>query len=53
LMDARFTMTVEKDGKICAIQKGGYGYFTAEQVFEASKIAREKAEEQRKLVVKA
>jgi len=52
VMDARLTMTVEKDGKICAIQKGGYGYFTAEQVFEASKIARQKAEEQRKLVVK-
>jgi exosome complex component RRP42 len=52
VMDARFTMTVDKDGKICAIQKGGDGYFTAEQVFEASKIAVQKAEEQRKLVVK-
>jgi exosome complex component RRP42 len=52
VMDARLTMTIEKDGKICAIQKGGYGHFTAEQVFEASKIAMQKAEEQRKLVVK-
>jgi exosome complex component RRP42 len=52
VMDARLTMTFEKDGKICAIQKGGYGHFTAEQVFEASKIAIQKAEEQRKLVVK-
>lgn len=52
VMDARLTMTMEKDGKICAIQKGGYGYFTAEQVFEASKIALQKAEELRKLVVK-
>ena len=52
VMDARLTMTVEKDGKICAIQKGGYGHFTAEQVVEASKIAMQKAEEQRKLVVK-
>jgi exosome complex component RRP42 len=52
VMDARLTMTIEKDGKICAIQKGGLGYFTAEQVFEASKIALQKAEEQRKLVVK-
>jgi len=52
VMDARLTMTVEKDGKICAIQKGGYGYFTAEQVFEASKIARQKAEEQRNFLMK-
>ena len=52
VMDARLTMTIEKDGKICAIQKGGYGHFTAEQVFEASKVAMQKAEEQRKLVVK-
>jgi exosome complex component RRP42 len=52
VMDARLTMTIEKDGKICAIQKGGFGHFTAEQVFEASKIAMQKAEEQRKLIVK-
>lgn len=52
VMDARLTMTIEKDGKICAIQKGGLGLFTAEQVFEASKIALQKSEEQRKLVVK-
>jgi exosome complex component RRP42 len=52
VMDARLTITIEKDGKICAIQKGGYGHFSAEQVFEASKIALQKAEEQRKLVVK-
>jgi len=52
VMDARLTMTIEKDGNICAVQKGGYGYFTPDQVVEASKIARQKAEEQRKLVVK-
>ena len=52
VMDARLTMTIEKDGNICAIQKGGYGYFTPDQVIEASKIVRQKAEEQRKLVVK-
>jgi exosome complex component RRP42 len=52
VMDARLTMTIEKDGNICAIQKGGYGYFTPDQVVEASKIARQKAEEQRKQVVK-
>jgi len=52
VMDARITIAVGKDGKICAVQKGGYGYFTAEQVFEASKIALQKAEELRRLVVK-
>jgi len=52
VMDARLTITLEKDGKICAIQKGGYGYFTADHVLETSKIALQKAEELRKLVVK-
>lgn len=52
VMDARLTMTIEKDGKICAIQKGGTGYFTTEQIMEAAKTAREKASEIRKLVVK-
>jgi exosome complex component RRP42 len=51
-MDARLTMTVEKDGRICAIQKGGNGYFTAQQVYEASKIAQQKATEMRKLLLK-
>jgi len=52
VMDARLTMTVEKDGKICAIQKGGYGTFSTQQILEASKIAQEKSAELRKLVVK-
>jgi exosome complex component RRP42 len=52
VMDARLTFTVEKDGKICAIQKGGIGYFNAEQILEASRIALQKAEELRKLVGK-
>jgi len=51
VMDARLTVTLEKDGKICAMQKGGYGYFTVPQVLEAVKMAREKAEELRKIVV--
>jgi exosome complex component RRP42 len=52
IMDARLTITTGKAGKICAVQKGGYGYFTEEQILEAAKIAKEKAEELRKLVVK-
>ncbi|MDH5783013.1 MAG: exosome complex protein Rrp42 [Candidatus Bathyarchaeota archaeon] len=52
VMEARLTMTIEKDGKICALQKGGDGYFRIQQILEAAKIARQKAAELRKLVVK-
>jgi exosome complex component RRP42 len=52
VMDARLTMTFDKEEKICAIQKGGYGYFTTQQILEATKIAREKTGELRKILVK-
>ncbi|UCC59073.1 MAG: exosome complex protein Rrp42 [Candidatus Bathyarchaeum sp.] len=53
VMDARLTMALNKDGNICAIQKGGgSGYFTQEEISEAAKIALKKTEELRKLVVK-
>ena len=53
VMDARLTMTMDKDGNICAMQKGGgSGYFTKEEIFDAVKIALEKTAELRKLVVK-
>jgi len=52
VMDARITITTDKDGNICALQKGGYGFFSTQQILEAAKIAKEKAEELRKLVVK-
>ncbi len=48
VMDARLSMAIDDDGNICAIQKGGTGCFTQQQVFEAAKIAREKAGEIRK-----
>ena len=48
VMDARLTMAIDDDDNICAIQKGGSGYFTPEQVLEAAKIAKEKAGEIRK-----
>ena len=54
VMDARLTMTLDKDGNICAIQKGGgSGYFTKEEILDASKIAQEKTAELRKIVVKS
>lgn len=52
VMDARFTVTFEKDGKICAMQKGLQGVFTKEEILEAVSIGKQKAEEIRKLVVK-
>jgi exosome complex component RRP42 len=54
VMDARLTMTMDKDGNICAIQKGGgSGYFTVEELAEITKIASEKTQELRKTVVKS
>jgi exosome complex component RRP42 len=52
VMDARITITLDKDGNVCAMQKGGYGYFTVQQVLEAVKVAQQKTEDLRKLVVK-
>jgi exosome complex component RRP42 len=48
VMDARISMTIDDDGNICAIQKGGSGHFTPNQVFEVAKTAKEKADEIRK-----
>lgn len=48
VMDTRLTMTIDDDGNICAIQKGGTGYFTPKEVLEAAKTAKEKVEEIRK-----
>ncbi len=53
VMDARLTMIFDKDGDICAIQKGGgSGSFTAQQIVEAAKIGQQKSAELRKLLVK-
>jgi len=48
VMDSRITFATKEDGKICAIQKGGSGYFSPQQILEASKIALDKAVELRK-----
>ena len=48
VMDARLSMAIDDDEDICAIQKGGTGYFTPEQIIEFSKIAKERAKETRK-----
>jgi len=48
VMDSRITFALNEDGNICAIQKGLSGYFTPQQILEASKIALDKAAELRK-----
>ncbi len=48
VMDSRITFASNEAGNICAIQKGLSGYFTPQQILEASKIALDKAVELRK-----
>ncbi|MGD0495629.1 MAG: exosome complex protein Rrp42 [Candidatus Bathyarchaeia archaeon] len=48
VMDARISMAIDDDGHICAIQKGGSGYFEPSQVLEAAKIIEQKVKEMRK-----
>jgi exosome complex component RRP42 len=48
VMDARISMAFDDDDNICAVQKGGSGYFEPKQVFEAAKIAKEKSKQLRK-----
>lgn len=48
VMDSRISMAVDEAGNICAVQKGGSGYFTPQQILESSKIAQQKAAELRK-----
>jgi exosome complex component RRP42 len=48
VIDSRLTMAFNDEGNICAIQKGGAGYFTQQQILEGKKIAQEKAAQLRK-----
>src|SRR3990170_4522440 len=48
VMDARISMAINDEGNICAVQKGLSGYFTPQQIIEASKLAQEKATQLRK-----
>lgn len=47
VMDARLTITTTEDGSICAMQKGGTGYLTVEEIKAAYELARAKAAELR------
>jgi exosome complex component RRP42 len=46
-MDARITMTFDSEGDIRAIQKGGQGTFTIQEIKDFSSNAKDKAEELR------
>jgi len=46
-MDARITMTYDSEGNIRAIQKGGQGALTVEEIKSFSSIARDKARDLR------
>jgi exosome complex component RRP42 len=48
VMDARISIAFDDDENICAIQKGGSGYFEPNEILEAARIAKEKAKEMRK-----
>lgn len=48
VMDARVSIAIDDDDNICAMQKGGNGYFEPAEILEAAKIAKAKAKEIRK-----
>lgn len=51
MVDARISVAVTDENRICAIQKGGIGTLTAEEVSEAIKIAVAKSQEIRKTLL--
>ena len=48
IKDARISIATNDDGNICAIQKGGSGYFSPQEVIDATKLVQKKAAELRK-----
>jgi exosome complex component RRP42 len=48
VMDSRISMAINDEGNICAVQKGGSGYFTPQQILEALKLAQENSVKIRK-----
>ncbi len=53
VMSARLTVTVEKNGSICAMQKGGLSGFTVDELKRAVAMAVQKATENRAKVLAA
>ena len=50
VMDARISIATTEDGNVCAIQKGGAGTLTLEDVETALELARAKANELRRYI---
>ncbi|MBS3815318.1 MAG: exosome complex protein Rrp42 [Hadesarchaea archaeon] len=50
VMDARITISTLENGDICAMQKGGTGTFSKEELNQARKWAKTKSEELRKYI---
>jgi exosome complex component RRP42 len=48
VMNSRLSIAINDEGNICAIQKGGSGCFTQQQILEGTKMIQEKAAEMRK-----
>lgn len=53
VMSARLTVTIDKNGNVCAMQKGGQYGFTVEELKRAVKLAVEKAAENRAKIMAA
>lgn len=51
VMDCRLTVTTKQGGDVCAMQKGGEGVFTTEEILKAVKMSQEKGEELRTRVL--
>ncbi|MBL7159970.1 MAG: exosome complex protein Rrp42 [Candidatus Aenigmarchaeota archaeon] len=49
-LDARLTITSTKNGDLCAMQKGGKGFFTKDEAKQAADISIEKGKKLRKLL---
>jgi exosome complex component RRP42 len=49
-LDARITIATNENGEICAIQKGGVGFFTTEELIRAADLSIEKGKELRALI---
>jgi len=49
-LDARITISTNEKGEICAIQKGGIGFFSTDEIKEATNLSISKGKELRKLV---
>ena len=48
VMDARLTVATDQKGNMCALQKGGSGTFTPDEIFEMVERGAKKAKELRK-----